>query len=192
MATSLSVDAVIPLAPAALLAQAGFRRSRRTFTRTRGELTDSVFFQTARGAPFSFSIHLAVFHSFHHEVCRGTPLPKAPSVDNATWLVTTQVSFTGKKGATPWVVMEHGHPAAEYADRIAAPLGASLSFFERWETLDAIIAALESGDPAFEWTAPLDLAILLAFRGEQARARELLRSLGRDQIPAGVAERLGL
>src|SRR5687767_770003 len=88
-----TADGVIDLGPAELLRSRGFHRTGRTFHRRRGDFVDSVFFQTFRGAPFSFCVDLCLILPYHHEMARGRPLPSAPNALNTTCLLGTRIEF---------------------------------------------------------------------------------------------------
>jgi len=189
----LSADGVIDAGPGALLASYGFRRKARNFHRSRGPFVDSVYFQTFRGAPFSFCVDLSLILPFHHEVTRGARLPGSPSSGNASRLASTRVDFPAGDDITQWLVVTHDRPAEVVAGVVMEHLPRALSFFDAFPSVEHVIAALRAGSDLLDNPPDVDtvnLAVLLAYVGNQEEALALLTTLPPSAVPRGLAERL--
>lgn len=188
---SITVDDVVALDPSRLLKQHGFQRRQRAFHRRRGELVDSIYFQSFRAGPQSFCVNLSIIVPFHHEVCRGLALPAHPSPVNTTTLLRARLSFPSPDGPTQWLFVSSLQPVAALAPLVARELEHSLSFFDSFVGIDDIIATLEEGKSDFLiGNATLDLAILHARQGRCERALSLLSALDPARVPPGVIERV--
>lgn len=190
---NLSADGVIDAGPAALLATHGFRRKGRNFHRARGPFVDSVYFQTFRGAPFSFCVDLSLILPYHHQVTRDAKLPSSPSSDNASRLAGTRVDFPDDDDITHWLVVTRDRPAEAVASVVMAHLPAALSFFDAFPSVEYVIAALRSGSDLLDNPPDINavnLAVLLAYTGNKEEALALLTSFPPRTAPRDLAERL--
>jgi hypothetical protein len=186
-----TADGVIDLGPAELLRSRGFHRTGRTFHRRRREFVDSVFFQTFRGAPFSFCVDLSLILPYHHEMARGLALPRAPNVLNTTCLFNTRMVFPTDHGEDHWLVITPERSASSVSEVVQEYLPQALQLFDSFTSVDHLITALNSGDSdLFEGPREVDLAVLLSYTGRRDEAIALLRSLPAHSVPQGLVDRL--
>jgi len=189
----LSTDGVIDAGPAALLAKHGFRRKGRNFHRHREPFVDSAYFQSFRGAPFSFCISLSLILPYHHQVTRGEPLPVSPSSDNASCLASTRVDFPTADGINHWLIVTNDAPAEAVARVVVAHLPEALSFFDAFSSIEHVMSAIRT-DSDFADNPPhvnaISLAVLLAYSGQRDAALALLASQRPNALPPGLADRL--
>lgn len=186
-----TADGVIELGPAELLRSSGFHRTGRTFHRRRHDFVDAVFFQTSRGAPFSFCVDLSLILPYHHEMARGFPLPSAPNALNTTCLFNSRIVFPTDHGEDHWLVITPECPASSVSAVVMEYLPRALQLFDSFTSVDDVITALNSGDSdLFEGSREVDLAVLLSYMGRRDEAIALLRSLPAHSVPQGLVDRL--
>jgi hypothetical protein len=189
----LSTDGVIDLGPATLLAEHGFRRKGRNFSRVREPFVESVYFQAFRGAPFSFCIALSLILPYHHFVTRGTKLPGSPSIDNASRLASTRVEFPTDDGINHWLVVTRDAPAEAVASLVTSRLPEALTFFDNFRSVEHVIAATQAENGLVDHSPhinSLNLAVLLAYTGQRQQALATLATLPLQAIPRGLKDRL--
>ncbi len=174
------VDFLLPLGPAKLLSDAGFRRSGRNFIRESAASIASVYFRTSRFGASTFEVVLSTFLPVHHELVSGRPFPTNPFPGKAVALVTRDVWTASDSGAAnSWWQLNFGIEIEPLAKSLTLELERALPFFNDWSDPDEARGRLLSGRgpeaPARLGTAALVSLFLHA--GDFESANRALREI---------------
>jgi hypothetical protein len=164
-----------------LLVAAGYEKSARNFVAAGDGVARIVQVQTSqlkKPDEASFTVNLLVTCVAFYEAYTERPFPKNPA--SAEPVVTAGIGRLTPEGEAIWWSLEPRVSGALIAKEVAALLkDHALPFLARFESEDALLRELESGDalPGFSAIRERCRAVLLARRGRKAEAGKVLAAL---------------
>ena len=186
--TEILDEVLASVAP--LLTAAGYKKSGRNFVAAGDGVARIVQVQTSqlkKPDDASFTINLLATSIAFYEAFAEAPFPK--NAASAEPVVTAGIGRLTPEGEAIWWSLEPRVSSALIAKEVAALLkDRALPFLGRFETEDALLQELESGDslPGFSAMRERCRAVLLAKRGRKAEAGKVLAAL----VEANSAEGL--
>jgi hypothetical protein len=175
---------------APLLTAAGYKKSGRNFVAAGDDVARIVQVQTSqlkKPDEATFTINLLATSVAFYEAYAEAPFPKNPA--SAEAVVTAGIGRLTPEGEAVWWSLEPRVSSALVAKEVAALLQErALPFLARFESEDALLRELESGDalPGFSAMRERCRAVLLAKRGRKAEAGKVLAALVEANSAGGL------